>query len=97
VVPSGIWVGSLRGLPSAGPITVRFNDIDGNAQAGLRVASNMTTPIDATCNWWGSTSGPSGAGPGSGDAVLVEAGAATPAFLPFAPAQIAGTDATSCE
>jgi hypothetical protein len=97
VVPAGIWVGSIRGLPAAGPITVRFNDIEGNAQAGLRVAPNMTTAIDASCNWWGSSSGPSGAGPGSGDAVVVEAGAATPAFLPFAVAQIAGTDATSCE
>src|SRR5437667_247566 len=68
VVPAGIWVGSLRGLPSAGPISVRFNDIAGNAQAGLRVAPNMTTAIHASCKRWGSASGPWGAGPGTGGA-----------------------------
>jgi hypothetical protein len=95
VLPTGIWVGSLRGLPAATP-TVRFNDIVGNAHAGLRVAGNITTTLDASCNWWGSASGPSGAGTGTGDAVVVEAGAATPVFMPFATGPIAGTGATSC-
>lgn len=95
VLPAGIWVGSLRGLPAATP-SVRFNDIVGNAHAGLRVAGNITTTLDASCNWWGSASGPSGAGSGTGDAVLVEAGAATPVFMPFATGPIAGTETTSC-
>lgn len=95
VRPAGIWVGSLRGLPAATP-AVRFNDIVGNAQAGFRVAANITTSLEASCNWWGSASGPSGVGTGTGDAVVVQAGAATPAFIPFATQPIAETGATSC-
>jgi hypothetical protein len=75
---------------------VRFNDISGNAYAGLRIGPNQTTVIDATRNWWGSASGPSGIGPGSGDAVVVESGGTPPGFVPFATAPIAASDATSC-
>jgi hypothetical protein len=95
VLPAGIWVGSFRGATPAS-VMVRFNDIEGNAQAGLRVAPNMTTSLDARCNYWGSASGPSGVGPGTGDAIVVEAGAATPVFTPFATAPIARTGATGC-
>ena len=97
--PGAIWVGSLpaRGFPRVS-VTVQFNDIEGNAQAGLRVGPNQTEPgVQASCNWWGSASGPSGLGPGTGDAVLKQGdAAATPAFTPWATAPIAGTDATSC-
>ncbi|SRR6266571_345138 len=96
VMPAGIWVGSIRGLPGATPV-VRFNDIVGNAQAGLRIGPNVTATLDASCNWYGSTSGPAGAGPGTGDALVVQAGAATPVFAPFAATPIAGTGATSCD
>jgi hypothetical protein len=90
-------VGSLVVLhPQATPV-VRFNDIEGNAQAGLRVAPNMTTAVDARCNWWGSASGPSGAGPGGGDAIVVETGGTAPGFMPFATAPIADTGATGCD
>lgn len=93
---AAIWVGSLRGFTPASPV-VRFNDIAENAHAGLRVAPNITAQIDATCNWWGSVSGPSGAGlSGSGDAVVVESGGTPPLITPFATAPIAGTGATSC-
>ena len=94
--PGAIWLGSQ--VPFYPPVVaqVRFNDIAGNAQAGLRVGSNMTTPVDASCNWWGAASGPSGAGTGTGDAIVVELGAATPRFVPFATAPIAASPATGC-
>jgi len=88
-LPAAIWVGSLYGFPAAAPV-VRHNDIAGNAQAGLRVAAQQISAIDATCNWWGSPTGPSAAGPGTGDAVIVETGAATPRFTPFATRPVAG-------
>jgi len=87
---AGIWIGSLHsfrgtiGLPPATPV-VRFNDISGNAFAGLRVSPDQTVPVEAPCNWWGSSSGPSGIGPGSGDAVV---GASS--FTPWATEPIAG-------
>ena len=91
-----IWIGSL--LATAAPVSsvVRFNDIEGNAYAGLRVGRNITTPLDARCNWWGSANGPSGIGPGTGDAVVLESPAATPLFTPWAAAPIAETDETTC-
>src|SRR5439155_1826574 len=88
-LPGAIWVGSIAVIhPQVTPV-VRFNDISGNAQAGLRLGPNQTTPIDARCNYWGSASGPSGAGIGTGDAIVVETGAAAPGFAPWATAPIA--------
>ncbi len=46
--------------------TVQSNSISGN-QTGF--VNNSTSPQNAACNWWGSASGPSGAGPGTGDPV----------------------------
>ena len=47
-------------------VRAHYNDFIGNG-AGVNWYSGQT--IDATLNWWGNASGPSGAGPGTGDAV----------------------------
>jgi serine/threonine protein kinase len=95
---SAIWLGlrltEIR-VPPVTP-TVRFNDIHGNAHAGLRVAPNQKISTDASCNYWGSEQGPSGIGQGSGDAILVEPGAPAPVFRPFATAPIAKSGKTGC-
>ena len=57
---NGINVGS-------GSPIIRNNDITGTTNYGVYNHSNTT--IDAVNNWWGHASGPSGVGPGSGDAV----------------------------
>ena len=97
-LPGAIWLGlRVMGLTKP-PITptVRFNDIQGNAHAGLRVAPDQTMAADVSCNYWGSPEGPSGIGPGVGDAIVVEPGAPAPVFRPFAAAPIAQTTRTTC-
>jgi len=94
--PAAIWIGSLSTTavaPDIAPI-VRFNDIEGNAYAGLRVGPNIKTSITATCNWWGTADGPSiltATNAQVRDAIVVEAGAALPSYVPFAAAPIATT------
>ena len=46
---------------------IHCNNIEGNYPGVSN--ENVAEVVDATSNWWGDASGPSGAGPGSGDAV----------------------------
>jgi serine/threonine protein kinase len=97
-LPSAIWLGlRITGI-RVPPVTpsVRFNDIHGNAHAGLRVAPDQTIPTDASCNYWGSEQGPSGIGQGSGNPILVESGAPAPVFRPFATAPVAKSAKAAC-
>ena len=48
-------------------IAIYCNNIVGSAEYGIE--NQTTTVINAINNWWGHASGPSGVGPGSGDAV----------------------------
>lgn len=63
--PTGIGVG-----PEVTGAEAHFNNIYNNTNFGADVWDwTGTASLDATCNWWGHASGPSGAGSGSGDAV----------------------------
>lgn len=50
-------------------LTANLNSISSNPTAGYD-NSGSNAPQNAENNWWGAADGPSGAGPGSGDAVL---------------------------
>lgn len=76
------------GIVNFGPgasVNAHHNALFSNVTAGFSgdpaAASNGATP-----NWWGAASGPSGAGPGTGDAV-------SGATVAFAPWLISGADA----
>jgi hypothetical protein len=97
-LPGAIWLG-LRPVGLTVPATapaIRFNDIQGNAHAGVRVSSNQKIAADVSCNYWGTADGPSGIGGGSGDAIIVEPGGPSPRFAPFATAPIAQSSRSGC-
>jgi nitrous oxidase accessory protein NosD len=48
---------------------VNYNNIYNNTQYGVCRTYDLTGVLNAECNWWGDSSGPSGVGPGTGDAV----------------------------
>jgi len=50
-----------------GDFTVKFNDFSDSSEYGLY--NNKTTAVDATHNYWGDDTGPSGEGTGMGDAI----------------------------
>ena len=52
----------------SGSPTINYNDIYGNVDYGVYNGNSAVT-VNATNNWWGNASGPSGAGLGSGDRV----------------------------
>jgi hypothetical protein len=58
---AGIWV------CDDSIVSAHFNNIVGNTDYGLRNDGGET--VNAIYNWWGDSSGPSGLGPGDGDAV----------------------------
>ncbi len=63
------WQTGFNMMAAAGSTltqTVQSNYVTGN-QTGY--VNNASSPQNATCNWWGSASGPSGSGPGTGDPV----------------------------
>src|SRR5262249_28134593 len=47
---------------------IHFNNILNNNKLGVQNA-NLSVPVNAQNNYWGDPSGPSGVGPGTGDAV----------------------------
>ncbi|MBC7260896.1 MAG: PKD domain-containing protein, partial [Chloroflexi bacterium] len=62
--PGAIMIGTAV---NAATVSVNNNNIYNNTPYG--VTNKATADLDARYNWWGNASGPSGQGPGSGDAV----------------------------
>ncbi|MDM5281965.1 hypothetical protein [Peribacillus frigoritolerans] len=83
-ISNGINVTTVFSGTTNSNIRAKNNNIQGNANAGLNIVSGAyVSPrrLDATNNWWGSPDGPSGDGPGSGDAVFDPDNVAE--FVPF--------------
>jgi hypothetical protein len=67
---NGIKIGSAA-ISTAGTIVANRNQLTGNTAFGF---DNLSTfNADATCNWWGTVSGPGTIGPGTGDLVTANA------------------------
>jgi uncharacterized repeat protein (TIGR01451 family) len=66
-------------LPAGVSVGVHSNNIDGNSVYGIfnGTTDGASETIDANGNWWGSPSGPSGTGPGTGDAISENVDATT--------------------
>ncbi len=62
--PIGVVVGNVAAATSQ----VNHNRILNHPLGGV-INNGVIAFVDATCNWWGASDGPSGAGPGSGDTV----------------------------
>jgi len=63
-IQNGDWGVSDYGVDE---LSIYFNSISGQKNYGVYGSEN--SKVDATLNWWGDRTGPSGAGEGSGDAV----------------------------
>jgi hypothetical protein len=80
------------GLGGSGDFRAQCNDLAGNAGAGMYLDNPVE--LDARKVWWGDASGPSGEGPGSGDAVI--SGPGTIFFEPWLEAPFGAPEST-CE
>ena len=83
---------SLTGLGGIGPFKATCNDVDGN---GFGVYLSNPVTVDARKVWWGSTTGPSNQGPGTGDGVFAEPGGII-TFSPWLPDSFS-SPTTTCD
>jgi len=77
----GWWSGAGKSKDNV----AHFNNIVGNSEHGVKNDAEAT--VNAKYNWLGHESGPSGVGPGSGDAVSINVD-----FTPWLTAPISGVD-----
>ena len=62
----------IKGITEDGAVVINQNNIEGNVWAGILNETDVV--VDARYNWWGHAGGPSGEGPGTGDAVSENVG-----------------------
>ena len=81
-------IGLLVKVGAAAVGDLQFIDFSGDTFAGVDNLTSGSTglPVEALFNWWGSATGPSGIGPGSGSAVLAsQIPGSTDYFVDYAP------------
>ena len=71
--------------------SITGNNIYGNGAGLIVIAGQYSGPLNAQNNWWGSASGPSGDGPGTGDSVTANGN--NVAFTPWGTAPSASREA----
>ena len=80
-------MGDVMGEMNLGDMTVTdnaFNDVDSIGVAlSDQGSTSFSSNLDATGNWWGSVTGPSGTGPGSGASVGEEVDGSTIEYDPW--------------
>ena len=64
---TGVEIGTYGGGAAPVNTEIHFNNIYGNTNYGMN--NTTSVQVDATNNWWGAASGPSGAGPGTGNRI----------------------------
>jgi len=64
----GVYLLGSADKGDASTNSIHLSDISENSHYGV-LNDNVDASFDATNNWWGDNSGPSGEGPGTGDAV----------------------------
>jgi len=77
---NGEWGVNIQ-ADTAGGIHINYNNIENNVLGGVQNLNGVT--VDANFNWWGADDGPSGVGPGSGDAVTTYVD-----YAPYVPSQM---------
>jgi hypothetical protein len=66
----GVWVGPSAALTfDISTLHINLNSITSSHFNGIERDATLSGTLDGEKNWWGDASGPSGAGPGSGDSV----------------------------
>lgn len=76
--------------PAPTSVTANGNNITGNF-IGVNNAVGAPLIVDASNNWWGHSSGPSGQGPGSGDSVSADVN-----FTPFRARSVPILNTSTC-
>ncbi|MGB9593606.1 MAG: right-handed parallel beta-helix repeat-containing protein, partial [Anaerolineae bacterium] len=74
----GIDVCNFHSLPPTGTVihnnTIYGNNAENDPTSGGLWVDDGVASVNAAENWWGDATGPSGVGPGSGDAIIAPAG-----------------------
>jgi hypothetical protein len=92
----GLEIGGQAPAGAPASVTIHDCDIEGNSDHGLGIDDDVPITVDASNNWWGSSTGPTYADNpgGTGDAIVVaDQVNTTVMFAPFSISRVHGEEA----